>query len=65
MYGKTSGPMVLSEFIEAIFLIMDNFTLAVIVGDIAMCLAFIALIVFDKPPRRAVATEPVKPAGKR
>jgi hypothetical protein len=43
---------------------MDNFTLAVIVGDIAMCLAFIALIVFDKP-RRTVPTEPVKPAGKR
>jgi|SoiMethySBSTD1v2_1073268.scaffolds.fasta_scaffold3261587_1 hypothetical protein len=57
--------MVLSEFIEAIFLIMDNFTLAVIVGDIAMCLAFIALIVFDKPRRIVPATEPVKPAGKR
>ena len=57
--------MVLSEFIEAIFLIMDNFTLAVIVGDIAMCLAFIALIVFDKPRRTVPATEPVKPAGKR
>jgi hypothetical protein len=43
---------------------MDNFTLAVIVGDIFMCLAFIALIVFDKP-RRAVPTEPAKAAGKR
>jgi len=45
---------------------MDNFTLAVIVGDVAMCLAFIALIVFDKAkPRQALPTEPVKPAGKR
>jgi hypothetical protein len=44
---------------------MDNFTLAVIVGDIAMCLAFIALIVFDKPRRIVPTAEPVKPAGKR
>jgi hypothetical protein len=43
---------------------MDNFTLAVIVGDVAMCLAFIALMVFDKP-RPVVPTEPVKSAGKR
>jgi hypothetical protein len=45
---------------------MDNFTLAVIVGDVAMCLAFVALIVFDRP-RQTVPTEPVKgkPTGKR
>ena len=43
---------------------MDNFTLAVIVGDVAMCLAFIALIVFDKP-RKLAPIEPVKPSGKR
>jgi hypothetical protein len=43
---------------------MDNFTVAVIVGDVAMCLAFIAIIVLDKP-RQPVPTEPVKPAGKR
>jgi hypothetical protein len=43
---------------------MDNFTLAVVVGDIIMCLAFIALIVLDKP-RSAAPAEPVKPSGKR
>jgi hypothetical protein len=42
---------------------MDNFTIAVIVGDVVMCAAFIALIVFDKP--RKAPLEPVKPAGKR
>jgi hypothetical protein len=44
---------------------MDNFTLAVIVGDLAMTLAFIALIVLDKPRQTPVPTEPAKPAGKR
>ena len=43
---------------------MDNFTLAVIVGDVVMCAAFIALMVLDKP-RQPVATEPGKAAGKR
>jgi hypothetical protein len=43
---------------------MDNFTLAVIVGDVVMCLAFIVLIVFDKP-RQIRPIEPVKAAGKR
>jgi hypothetical protein len=43
---------------------MDSFTLAVIIGDIVMCLAFIALIVFDKP-RSAAPPEPVKATGKR
>ncbi len=40
----------------------DSFTLAVIVGDVVMCLAFAVLIVVDKkkPP-----IEAVKPAGKR
>jgi hypothetical protein len=42
---------------------MDNFTIAVIVGDVAMCLAFIALMVFDKP--RKPPLEPVKTPGKR
>ena len=43
---------------------MDNFTLAVIIGDAAMVLAFIALIVLDKKePQRIL--EPVKPSGKR
>ena len=44
--------------------IMDNFTLAVIVGDVVMMLAFIALIVLDKKETRPTI-EPVKPAGKR
>jgi hypothetical protein len=43
---------------------MDNFTLAVIVGDVIMTAAFVALIVFDKPPKRA-PIEPVKQTGKR
>jgi len=43
---------------------MDNFTIAVIVGDVIMCLAFVALIVFDKP-RQATPGEPVKATGKR
>jgi len=43
---------------------MDNFTIAVIVGDVIMCLAFVALIVFDKPKNTPPA-EPVKATGKR
>jgi len=43
---------------------MDNFTIAVIVGDVVMCLAFIALMVFDKGQKPAPA-EPAKPTGKR
>jgi hypothetical protein len=44
---------------------MDNFTLAVIVGDVAMVIAFVLLMVLDKkqPPRPTI--EPVRPAGKR
>jgi len=43
---------------------MDNFTLFVIIADVVMCLAFIALMVFDKPARTA-PIEPLKPAGKK
>ena len=43
---------------------MDNFTLAVIVGDVVMCAAFVALMVLDKP-RKLAPIEPVKSAGKR
>ena len=41
---------------------MDNFTLAVVVSDAVMVLAFITLFVIDKkkPP-----IDVVKPAGKR
>jgi hypothetical protein len=43
---------------------MDNFTLAVIIGDAVMVLIFVALIVLDKKePVRVL--EPVKPTGKR
>jgi hypothetical protein len=42
---------------------MDNFTIAVIVGDVIMCLAFVALMVFDKP--KNAPPEPVKATGKR
>ena len=42
---------------------MDNFTLFVIVADVLMCLAFIALMVFDKPQKPV--PEPLKPAGKK
>jgi hypothetical protein len=43
---------------------MDNFSIAVIVGDIVMCAAFIALMVLDKP-RTPAPVEPLKPAGKK
>jgi hypothetical protein len=43
---------------------MDNFTLFVIVADVLMCLAFIALMVFDKPQKPA-PVEPLKSAGKK
>ena len=43
---------------------MDNFTLAVIVGDVLMCAAFVALMVMDKP-RPVGPIEPLKPTGKR
>jgi hypothetical protein len=41
---------------------MDNFTLAVVVGDVVMCAAFIALIVMDKPRNWRSTIEPVKPS---
>jgi hypothetical protein len=43
---------------------MDNFTIAVIVGDVVMCIAFVALMVLDKGGKPA-PVEPIKPAGKR
>jgi len=43
---------------------MDNFSIAVIVGDIVMCAAFIALMVLDKPSKPA-PVEPLKSAGKK
>ena len=42
---------------------MDNFTLFVIVADVVMCLAFIALMVFDKP-QTPTPIEPLKPGKK-
>jgi hypothetical protein len=43
---------------------MDNFTIAVIIGDVVMCAAFIALMVFDKGAKPA-PVEPLKATGKR
>ena len=43
---------------------MDNFTLFVVATDILMCIAFVALMVLDKPPKTAPA-EPLKPTGKK
>jgi hypothetical protein len=43
---------------------MDNFTLAVVVGDIVMAIAFVLLIVLDKKDAK-VAADPMKPTGKR
>ena len=43
---------------------MDNFTLAVVIGDAAMLLAFIVLVVFDKKPSQP-NIEPAKSSGKR
>lgn len=42
---------------------MDNFTLFVVITDILMCLAFVALMVLDKP--KAAPVEPLKPTGKK
>jgi len=44
---------------------MDNFTLTIIIGDILVTVALIALIVMDKRKPAAPPVEPVKPAGKR
>jgi hypothetical protein len=40
----------------------DNFTLFVIAADVLMCLAFIALMILDKP--KPVRVEPLKPGKK-
>jgi hypothetical protein len=44
--------------------VMDNFTLAVIIGDTAILLVFIVLVLLDKK-EKPEATEPLKAAGKR
>ncbi len=43
---------------------MDNFTLFVVAADVLMVVAFIALMVLDKP-RKPAPVEPLKPAGKK
>ena len=43
---------------------MDNFTLFVVGADIVMVLAFIALMILDKPQKPAPVV-PLKPAGKK
>jgi hypothetical protein len=44
---------------------MDNFTLAVVIGDAVMVIAFVLLIVLDKGGAPRPVIETVKPAGKR
>lgn len=44
---------------------MDNFTLAVVIGDAVMLVAFILLIVLDKKDMPRPVMEPVKSTGKR
>jgi len=44
---------------------MDNFTLAVVIGDAIMVVAFILLMVLDKKDAPRPVIEPVKPTGKR
>jgi hypothetical protein len=44
---------------------MDNFTLAVVVGDAVMLVAFILLMVLDKKDTPRPVMEPVKPTGKK
>jgi hypothetical protein len=44
---------------------MDNFTLAVVVGDAAMLVAFILLIVLDRKETPHPVIEPVKPTGRK
>ena len=44
---------------------MDNFTLAVVIGDVVMVIAFVLLMVLDKKDAPRPVMEPVKPTGKR
>jgi hypothetical protein len=41
---------------------MDSFTLAVLIGDASLLIAFVLLVMFDK---KGGATDSAKPAGKR
>ena len=43
---------------------MDNFTLAVIVGDVIILVMFVLMVIFDKKEPEA-AIEPPKSPGKR
>jgi len=47
---------------------MDNFTIAVLVGDALVVLSLIALMILDKDqpvPAPAESVKPLKPAGKK
>jgi hypothetical protein len=44
---------------------MDNFTLAVVIGDVVMVVAFILLMVLDKKTPALPVIEPVKSTGKK
>jgi hypothetical protein len=43
---------------------MDNFTIAVLVGDVLVVISLIALMIFDKPQPVAASPEPTKPGKK-
>ena len=43
---------------------MDNFTLAVLVGDVLVIISLIALIALDKGPHVIAPAEPSKPGKK-
>jgi hypothetical protein len=48
--------------------LMDNFTIAVIVGDAFVLLVFLGMLVTDmktKTEKQVIQMNPVKPAGKR
>jgi hypothetical protein len=44
---------------------MDNFTIAVLVGDVLVVASLIALMVFDKQQPAPAPVEPPKPSGKK
>jgi len=44
---------------------MDNFTLAVVIGDAVMVVAFILLMVLDNKDTIRPVIEPVKSTGKK
>jgi len=44
---------------------MDNFTIAVLAGDVFVIASLIAFMVLDKPEPARTPVEPIKPSGKK